>query len=123
MITLGNAIDRFKAAMPGSKMSDEVLTANLATLDNDLRLHVRPISVDVINYNFDTDQNTELLLSGTQFEDLYELYLRTIYYRSTNEWLLMDNYANVYNARYRDAQYYYSRSFPPEQSAVLHNYW
>lgn len=139
-MSLRGEIEAHREQNPGSVNTDRQLTAMLTTLDRMVQvelLHSYPVIYEtahetaallqrpgvLVDYRWEADQQTALLLERTPFDDLYGLYLGAMVFFHQNEWTKYENSKELFNARYAEACAYYSRTRAQERATRLHNHW
>lgn len=139
-MTLKEVIDAYSADHSSNPYDSGKLTGMVTALDRMVQekmLHTFPfvLSIDpdtgeiiktagtLVTYAYDTDQEKELLLSGTPYEDLYSLYLPAMVSFKQEDWMKYQNKKNMYNARYMEALAYFAKNYQQIQTDEIHNYW
>lgn len=111
MATLKEIIDRVDANKVNG-FSEEEKTAWISTAEMQIAQEI--FQTDGSAYDWDTDQDTELLL-GPPFEDIYELYLMAQIDFRQGEFNRYNNELGQFSTRMTDAKAWYIRKYRPEK--------
>ena len=139
-MTLKDVLDKYKALNTSNPYDDARLADMVQTLDRTIQVemkHTFPyittldadtgdvIKTDgvMIDYSYPTDQDTVVQLSGTPFDDIYVIYMMSITYFEEADWMRYSNQKGMFNARYVDANNYFSRNYMQVQANSFRNYW
>ena len=139
-MTLKEAIDQYKLQHPSTPYDSPTLTGMVNTLEQTIQtelLNTFPFVITqdtgtgaitktpgtLVSYSWETDQDKELLLTGTPFVDVYVLYITAMVNFNQAEWTKYSNTQAMFNARYSDAAAYYARTAPRVQGNRMRNFW
>jgi len=129
--TLKKVIDEFDALHVNAYTNDQK-TIWINELEANIQIEIfrtypgiDPVTlllVELTQYEYDTDQNTSLLV-GSPYDCLYGMYLACMADFNSREWASYNNEKNMFNLKYLEYANFHNRTNTPKQPNSVKNTW